>query len=82
LGALWWGNGQQFSEPEQMMWQSAAAESVIEYAVATYGLEILPQLWRGFHRYETSPDWVNGVFDLTVEEFESGWNQYLAEKQD
>jgi hypothetical protein len=81
LGALWWGNGQQFSEPEQMMWQSAAAESVVEYAVATYGPEILPQLWRGFHRYETSPDWVNGVFDLTVEEFESGWNQYLAEKQ-
>ena len=82
LGALWWGNGQQFSEPEQMMWQSAAAESVVAYAVATYGPEILPQLWRGFHRYETSPDWVNGVFDLTVEEFESGWNQYLAEQQE
>jgi len=81
LGALWWGNGQQFSEPEQMMWQSAAAKSVIDYAVATYGPEILPQLWRGFHRYETSADWVAGVFDLPVEAFESGWNQYLAEQQ-
>lgn len=82
LGALWWGNGQQFAEAEQMMWQSAAAESVIDYAVATYGPEILPHLWRGFHDYETSAEWVNGVFALTPEEFEAGWNQYLATRQD
>ena len=82
LGVLWWGNGQQFSEPEQMMWQSAVAEAVIDYAVDTHGPAILPQLWRGFHRYETSADWVNGVFGLTVEEFEAGWNQYLAERQE
>lgn len=82
LGALWWGNGQQLAELEQMMWQSAAAESVVDYAVVTYGPEILPRLWRGFHTYETSADWVDGVFDLTVEEFEAGWNQYLAARQD
>lgn len=81
FGTIWWGNGEQLSEVEQMMWQSAVAESVIDYAVATYGPEILPQLWRGFHHYETSADWVAGVFDQRVDEFESGWNQYLAEQQ-
>lgn len=73
-----WGTEQQLSDEERMMWQSAAAESVVAYTMETYGQERLPTLLRGFHLYSDWQDFVAGVFGQSVEEFEFGWNRYLS----
>lgn len=69
----------QFNDRNQRMWQSAAAESLVTYVVKTYGRERLPKLWQGLSKYNDWPTLITGVFDMPVEEFETGWNRYLAE---
>lgn len=75
-----WGTEQQLSDEERMMWQSAAAESIVAYTVETYGRKHLPVLLRGLHQYSGWQELLRGGFNLSVEEFEAGWNRYLSQQ--
>jgi hypothetical protein len=55
-----------------------AAETVVDYAVTTYGREWLPALVQGLGQYETWDELVPAVFDIPVSEFEAGWQAYLT----
>jgi hypothetical protein len=52
-------------------------QSVIEYAVATYGRDRLPALVQGIGRYETWAELAPAVFGVSVEQFKRGWQIYL-----
>jgi len=69
-----------FDQPDQMeiMWQYAAAESITAYTVEQYGLVWLPVMVRGFGRYGNWAEYIPGVYDISVEEFEREWNRYLT----
>lgn len=54
-----------------------AAESVIEYAVATYGRERLPTLLHGLTIYESWDTLIPAVFDIPRSQFEAGWRHFL-----
>jgi hypothetical protein len=60
-----------------------AAQTVVEYAVMTYGRERLPTLPGGLvgargPGYETWDALVPAVFGVSAGEFEAGWQAYLA----
>jgi hypothetical protein len=69
-----------FDDRDYSMWQYAAAESVVDYAVATYGQKRLPALLHGLRADEAWDDLIPSVFGASVADFEQGWNRYLAEK--
>jgi len=57
-----------------------AGFTLIDYAIKTYGEEYLPVL---LARLETHKSWeslIPNVYDLSAEEFEAGWRQYLEGK--
>jgi hypothetical protein len=55
-----------------------AFETVLDYVVATYGADALPALVEGFRRYDTWNTLIPAIFGVSVEEFERGWQGYLA----
>jgi hypothetical protein len=55
-----------------------AAETVVAYAVSTYGVERLPALLEGFEEHLTWKTLAPEVYGVSAEEFELGWRQYLA----
>jgi hypothetical protein len=54
-------------------------ESVIEYIVATYGRDKLPSLVDGLGRYVTLDALIPALFGLSLSDFETGWQTYLAQ---
>ncbi|MFQ5854353.1 MAG: hypothetical protein ACE5LU_01735 [Anaerolineae bacterium] len=58
--------------------RSMAAETVVEYVVATYGRERLPALLQGLDKYETWDALTPAVFDVPAGVFEAGWQTYLV----
>lgn len=65
-------------DQEGMMLDYMAAESVVAYVIETYGPEYLPQMVVGFQEYGSWIGFVPDLFDQSVDEFEAGWNRYLA----
>lgn len=57
-----------------------AAETVVEYAVETYGRDRLPALLQAFENHETWETLIPAVFDVSVEEFEAGWRSHLLKR--
>lgn len=57
--------------------QTVALATLIEYAIATYGRERLPQLMVGLSQYETWDTLLPAVFGVSTREFEEGWQIYL-----
>lgn len=80
LDNITWGTEVALTDEERLMWQDAAAESVVAYVVAVYGEDRLPELLRGFYRYNDWRDLVAGTFGISPEAFEAGWNRYLAKQ--
>jgi hypothetical protein len=58
--------------------QTVAFATLIEYAVAAYGRERLPALVAGLGRYNTWDTLLPAVFGVSPDEFEAGWQDYLA----
>jgi hypothetical protein len=71
--------GDQQPTREQIIWRYVAAESLIDYTVQTYGRNRLPELLQGFVKHGSWKDLVPGVYGASLQEFEIGWNLYLAE---
>jgi hypothetical protein len=69
-------------DQQTMMLEYILAESVIDYAMARYGPEYLPDLVLGFNRHAGWHGLLKDVFDISPAEFEAGWNHYLRERFD
>jgi hypothetical protein len=52
--------------------------TLIEYAAATYGRERLPVLVAGLVQYDNWETLLPAVFGVSPDEFEAGWQAYLA----
>lgn len=57
--------------------ESIAMSTVIEYAVAEYGIERLPDLLAALNEYETWGALVMAVYGVPEEEFELGWQTHV-----
>lgn len=57
-----------------------AAESVVDYAVETYGRERLPALVQALGEHETWDTLIPAVFGVSLADFEAGWRGYLEER--
>lgn len=62
---------------ERLLWQYMAAESFIDYTVTHFGTDTLPLLIQSTIKYRSWAGLIQGVYGLTAEEFERGWNQHL-----
>jgi hypothetical protein len=58
--------------------QTVALATLIDYAVTTYGRERLPVLVAGLGRYNTWETLLPAVYGVSPDEFEAGWQAYLA----
>jgi hypothetical protein len=58
--------------------QTVALATFIEYAVATYGRERLPELVAGLGQSDSWETLVPAVFGVSVAQFEEGWQLYLS----
>jgi hypothetical protein len=68
----------EFPTDAEYMWEYIAAESVVAYTVAHYGVDRLPDLLHGVGGFSYWGGLIEDVFGIPVEEFEQGWNRYLA----
>lgn len=66
----------------EMMKQYMVAESVISYGVKEFGRNRLSLLPHSFGLHSSWTSFIPAVFDVSVEEFETGWNQYLLQLDD
>jgi hypothetical protein len=64
---------------EQDMWEYMVAESVVAYAINAYGWERLPAFVQALGEFGYWSVLIPHVFGVSVEDFEDGWNRYLAE---
>ena len=60
-----------------MMQNYMLAETMIEYAVQTHGIGKVGDLLHGLSIHYTWADLIPAVYDVSVGEFEAGWNEYL-----
>ena len=68
------------AEQGSMMVEYMTAESVIEYALNRYGRTRLADLVMALNDYGSWVGLVPHLYDESAAEFETGWNQYLAER--
>jgi hypothetical protein len=59
---------------------TVALATVAAYAAATYGPERIPILIGEASRHESWATLIPAVFGVSVDEFETGWRAYLAER--
>lgn len=64
---------------ERVMRQYMVSESIIDFAVTTYGREKLPLFIEGMERYRDWESLTANVFEKSAAEFEAEWNRYLTE---
>jgi hypothetical protein len=69
-------------DQNRRLWQAGAAESMLNYAVDTYGRDRLAVLVQGLRQHDSWEELIPAVFDMSVAEFEAGWNAYLGEPAD
>src|SRR5206468_3081927 len=58
---------------------SVTAETIIDYIVATYGRDKLPQLIGALGEYTTLDTLIPSVFGVSQASFEASWLAYLAQ---
>jgi hypothetical protein len=64
----------------QAQWgEIVALETLVEYAVARYGVERLPALLQATGRYTSWDGLLAAVYGVSAAEFEQGWQAYVAE---
>lgn len=57
-----------------------AMVTVLEYATQTYGSDVVPRLLEAAVAGESWPTVARDLFGVTLEEFQAGWLDYLAEE--
>lgn len=61
-------------DPEQQKQQEAAAEQLVGYIAATYGIDALPRLLHGFAQYEDWEELAPDALGVSAVELEEGWH--------
>jgi hypothetical protein len=61
---------------------AVAVATVLEYVASTYGANHVPLLLAAVLEHERAETLIPAVFDLPLEEFESGWREFLQEQYD
>ena len=56
------------------------AKTVVSFAMLTYGHEAVPSLIEAAGEYDTWEELIPAVFGVSAEEFEQGWQAYLADE--
>jgi hypothetical protein len=59
---------------------TVTTETIIEYVVAAYGREKLPLFIEAMGNHTWAATLIPAVFDLSVAEFEAGWQAYMTEQ--
>ncbi|MEZ4863199.1 MAG: hypothetical protein R3C14_17905 [Caldilineaceae bacterium] len=62
---------------ERVMRQYMVSESLIDFAMTTYGRDKLPRLLQGLERYREWDQLTAEVFGVSTVTFATGWNGYL-----
>jgi hypothetical protein len=62
--------------------QSILSKTVIDYAITTYGRGSLARLLDGIHYHDSWQRLIPEVFGVPANQFESGWQAYLAVQYD
>ncbi|MEZ4709385.1 MAG: hypothetical protein R3A44_19405 [Caldilineaceae bacterium] len=73
-------NADRLADRDYLMWQSAAAASVVQFAVETYGRDTIPPLMDGFRHARSWQELLEDVFGATYADFEADWNHYLQKQ--
>jgi hypothetical protein len=60
--------------------ETVALETLIEYAVATYGNERLPMLLDTLTTHDNWIDLIPAVFSVSAAKFERDWQAYVVEQ--
>ena len=80
IGPLFYGEQLNFAGCPTVIWgESSVLETVIDYAVTTYGRESVPALVVAAGEHDSWERLVPAVYGVPFEEFEAGWRQHLAE---
>jgi hypothetical protein len=64
----------------KLAYRVVSSETIIEYIVASYGQDRLPELVAGLGRYDKWETLLPAVLGVSATEFEAGWQAYLAEQ--
>jgi hypothetical protein len=65
---------------EDALLETLTLETVIEYGVATYGHDALPRLIAAMGEHDSWQRLIPALFATSAEEFEAGWQAYLAQQ--
>lgn len=64
---------------ERVMRQYMVSESIIDFAINTYGRDKVPALIAGMERYRDWDSLTTTIFGVSAADFEAAWNRYLAQ---
>lgn len=64
---------------ERVMRQYMVSESIIDFAMNTYGRSTMPTLLTGLERERDWDGLTTAVFGVSAADFEAAWNRYLAQ---
>lgn len=64
---------------ERVMRQYMVSESIIDFAITTYGRDKLSLLLAGLERYRDWDSLTRAIFDVSAVDFEAAWNHYLVQ---
>lgn len=67
------------SLPKKGVSESITMETILEYIVATYGRDKLPQLIDALGQYTTPETLIHALFGIAQADFEAGWQAYLVQ---
>ncbi|MFN8492202.1 MAG: hypothetical protein U0350_31675 [Caldilineaceae bacterium] len=62
--------------------QIIAARSLVDYAIKVYGCDKLPRLIAAFSQSDSWQTLIPAVFGVSAEQFEQGWQRYVAAQTD
>jgi hypothetical protein len=62
------------ANPHELEQRAAAAEQLIGFIAATYGIDVLPKLLQGFAQYDDWETLAPAVFGVSAGELEAAWH--------
>lgn len=75
LNGVSYGLGNSGRSPWQ--WRTLALDSIVDYVVAQYGRERLPEFIQALSLHHSWNTLVPALYNVSVDDFERGWNEHL-----
>ena len=61
-------------------WRTLALESIVDYVVTQYGRDRLPEFVEALSVHNSWSTLIPALYNVSVAEFEAGWNRHLTQK--